>query len=270
MKIQSPSSSAFHREKLYEKVSKIIDFIRYSQPSDDSRKEIIRMLTLHIDTTWKLSEYTKYICLLEYCDKSKPLVDWGAQLCHISFLSQILGFKQVIPYCMDDDFPEVKKAISTFFPETFKIGAHANQIDLPTNSVGTLISSGVIEHVQEFETTPEEILKEASRVLEPGGYFVIWKLPNVSAVSEIKSDIIGKWSHEYRYTLRGFERLAKNAGFEVIKKGSEGLLPLRLSVFLRKKLLLRCVDNLFLNMSQIKPFSVFANDHYFILKNKSL
>ena len=269
MMIQSPSSSKFHREKVFEKVSKIINFIKYSQPSDGSRLEIIKMLTLHIDTAWKLSEYTKYICLLELCDKSKPLVDWGAQLCHVSSLSQILGFQKVIPYCMDDDFPEVKKAIATFFPDTFKIGAFANKIDLPTNSVGTIISSGVIEHVQEFETTPEEILKEASRILEPGGYFVIWKLPNVSAVSEIKSDIIGKWSHEYRYTLRGFERLAKKAGFEVIEKGSEGLLPLRLSVFLRKNILLRTVDNFFLKLSQISPFSVFANDHYFLLKNKS-
>jgi SAM-dependent methyltransferase len=244
----------------FEEISKVLAYLESSGYTD------YRRINHHITTPERIAEYTKYLPLLDLASKDLPVVDWGCQFCHVSFILKALGFTSIIPYCIEDDFEEVKSVMKKFFPTSYCIGTSSTILPFKDSSIGTFISSGVFEHIQEFGVSPSEMLSEIYRVLTPGGLFIVWKLPNVSGLSEIKSDILSHWSHEFRYTLRGFLRITSASGFDCLISGSEGLLPLRLAAFLRKYSITSWFEKLFFRLSCRHPFTVFANDHYFVLK----
>ena len=220
----------------------------------------------HIDSPCKLSEYLKYIHLLDDIDRSSRVVDWGAQFGHVTILLEELGFIDVIPYCMRQDFPAVKATLSHFFPDKYVIGSGPLMLPFPDESIDVLISSGVFEHIQEFGVCPSTMMDEIYRVLSPGGRFILWKLPNVSGMSEMKSDLFELPSHEFRYTTKGFARIAKYSGFDVCLSGSEGILPLKLATAMRALPLIQVLEGFIVWLSSRKPLKLFANDHYFILR----
>ena len=246
----------------------MLEIVRYVKSREDAATS--SFLTKHIDSLPKIAEYTKYIRLACMADMARPIIDWGCQCCHVTVMLEELGFQNVIPYAMSDDLKAVHDVMKCFFPDKFVIGSSPFMLPFASSSISALISSGVFEHVQEFGVIPEPMLAEIFRILEPGGLFIVWKLPNVSGVSEIKSDIIGTWSHEYRYTKTGFVRLAKSVGFSPLVQGSEGLLPLGISSLLRSIPPLYILDRFFLWLSVLAPFSTFANDHYFVFQKPSL
>ena len=126
----------------------------------------------------------------------------------------------------------------------------------------------MLEHVYETGGSFDASLREVNRVLETKGYFVISHLPNARGLSEIKSDLLGKWCHPFTFTERGIRCLAKQNGFEVVLLKRVGILPLKARVFL-KRLRMRILANSIDNLAKFFPMKHFANDFFVVLKKKS-
>jgi hypothetical protein len=112
----------------------------------------------------------------------------------------------------------------------------------------------------------EGTLREMSRILQTGGYFILWKLPNASSLNEIKSDLLGRWSHHFRFTEAGITALLTSHGFKVIHIEREGLLPASLTAFLRRLGFRWNIQDKLANLPLLK---VFANDFIVVAKKNS-
>ena len=222
----------------------------------------------HINSRESLLEYTKYIPLLKVFAKNAKILDWGAQFGHISLLLKELGFNPY-PYIIEDSHYSTKICLKDQFPRNYRIGKSGWQLPFESNSFDGIISSGVFEHVNENNGDPYKSLEEIYRILKPGGYFITWKLPNCSGFCEIKSDIFRTWSHETRYTLRGYKRLLESKGFEIELIGLEGFLPSGLTKLLRKNFIFTWIEKFINYLITKHPFSIFANDIYCIAKKQN-
>jgi SAM-dependent methyltransferase len=81
----------------------------------------------------------------------------------------------------------------------------AYEMPCPDNDFDCVLSTAVLEHLEE----PQRALREAARVLKPGGY-AIYTAPLFWHVHEAPRDF-------FRYTRHGLEHLFQEAGFEVIE-----------------------------------------------------
>lgn len=88
-----------------------------------------------------------------------------------------------------------------------QVGVFGTALSLPfrPDAFGTAICFQVLEHVPE----PEQLLREAFRVLEPGGHLFL-TAPHIWNEHEIPHDY-------YRYTRYGLAYLLKKVGFEVVE-----------------------------------------------------
>lgn len=230
-----------------------------------ARKNGAHQWCTHIKSKESLLEYTKYVPLLKVFKKNATILDWGAQFGHISILLDELGFKPV-PYIINDSHISTKICLQNQFPESFVIGDSSWKLPFESDSFDGIISSGVFEHVNENNGDPYKSLDEIYRILKPGGYFITWKLPNCTGFCEIKSDLLKNWSHETRYTKKGYGRLLKTKGFSIKVIGLEGFLPMPIATFLRKSTFLVWIERVINFIITKHPFSIFANDIYCIAK----
>jgi SAM-dependent methyltransferase len=83
--------------------------------------------------------------------------------------------------------------------------ADAHEIPLPPGSFDCVLSTAVLEHLEE----PQRALAEARRILKPGGY-AVYTAPLFWHVHEAPRDF-------YRYTRYGLDHLFRAAGFEVVE-----------------------------------------------------
>lgn len=83
--------------------------------------------------------------------------------------------------------------------------ATAYEIPLPDRHADTILMSAVLEHLEE----PKDGLREAHRLLRPGGYAIL-TAPFIWPVHEAPRDF-------FRYSPFGFRHLLEEAGFEVVE-----------------------------------------------------
>lgn len=86
----------------------------------------------------------------------------------------------------------------------------ANQIPLPDSSFDTIFSTQVIEHVEDHQA----LVKEAYRLLKPGGHFII-SGPMYWPLHEEPYDY-------FRFTKHGFRYVLNKNNFEVLEILSNG------------------------------------------------
>lgn len=99
------------------------------------------------------------------------------------------------------------------YAENVDICADCYNIPLPDASIDTVLSTQMLEHL----VTPERMLKEAFRLLKPGGSLIL-TAPMVWGLHEEPVDF-------YRFTEYGLRYLLEHAGFSEIRiQPLEGLL----------------------------------------------
>ena len=138
-----------------------------------------------------------------------------------------------IPYVVHPS-DGVRRSLEMLFPDNYIIGTDPIKLPFSDGSLDGVISSGVIEHVDELGGDMKASLREIHRILKPAGLLFIWKLPLNSSISEIKSDFLGRWSHDTRFSPRQITRILNQQGFDVISSQYEGILPLSIKSIFRK------------------------------------
>jgi len=88
--------------------------------------------------------------------------------------------------------------------------SQANQIPLESNSFDSVLSTQVIEHVEDHQG----LVNEACRLLKPNGYFIL-SGPMYWNLHEEPYDF-------FRFTKYGFKHILEKAGFEVCEIVSNG------------------------------------------------
>lgn len=203
-------------------------------------------------------EYWKYSFLLkEYCSANSVILDWGALFGHVTLMGQALGLN-VVPFVFGAD-QKLKDLHKTALTTDVVYSDDPVRLPFEDSTFDTVISSGVFEHAQEEGGDPVKTLREIKRILKPEGFFILWKLPNASGLAEIKSDILGAWSHPYRYTPNGIKILLNSNGFELVHFDYDDLFPLGVKALLRS-LRLGGINWVSSYLARKPVFRVFSND----------
>lgn len=157
------------------------------------------------------------------------VLDWGCGYGQVTALLREQGL-EVVPFDYREGLSEPTTEPLERFPE---IEAHfsSEPVGLPfdTESFDTVLSCGVLEHVQD----PDGSLDEIHRVLRPGGTFYVTNLPNRYSYAEKGARLLGLYYHgqlpdDRVYTMRSIETLVERHGFTVRELRYAHMLPLTL------------------------------------------
>ena len=156
-----------------------------------------------------------------------PVLDWGCGYGQISWLLQRRGIHVV---SCDIERRPARDCI----PELRSLDIHYTDdpvyVPLNSGSFGAVISAGVLEHVENEGGS----LAEIHRLLEPGGLFFVFMLPNRFSWAEWIADRRGIGVHQRKYTLGRACSLLETHGFEVESKWRRHFLPRNLTGLSRK------------------------------------
>lgn len=223
----------------------------------------------NVKTQLHLEEYDLvFKFVMKNCDKNAHILDWSALYGHVAHGLSLRGFKRVNAFQFSPSEGSYHSLINLEgIKEKFEYD-DPKLIPYIDKSMDVAISCGVLEHVYETGGSVKDSLEEINRILKIGGFFVISHLPNATAVSEIKSDMLGRWGHAFRFTENGVKYLARHHGFEIMLFQRIGILPLAVRIWFKRmklSLLVRAIDSL----TGIYPFKIFCNDFFVVMKKIS-
>lgn len=160
-------------------------------------------------------------------DKRHRVLDWG---CGFGHLAEAIR-QQGLDVTLYDYVPDVPAKIGVplqRYPDLVAT-VSSDEIKLPfeDSSFDSVVSMGTLEHVQ----YPNESLQEIRRVLRPGGYLYVYKLPNRWSYVEYLAKKTGRYyhgalPHDRVYTLTTAEELLTANGFAVVEAQYMNMLPL--------------------------------------------
>ncbi|MFY8147818.1 MAG: class I SAM-dependent methyltransferase [Prochlorococcaceae cyanobacterium] len=182
----------------------------------------------HFGSLFSASQYHfPYRLVREYAPGDEPILDWGCGNGHFSRFLLAEGYQNVHCYAfrspvLVENLPGAEGRI-TIHVASKSMGS---RIALPSDSLQTVLSIGVLEHVRETGGTELESLNEIMRILKPGGRFICCHLPNRRSPLEALSRLIpGRYHHQYLFSRRQILTLLERAGFEVEFIALYGFLP---------------------------------------------
>jgi len=152
------------------------------------------------------------------------VLDWGGGNGHFSFFLADSGFETTAYSFEIPNLLEILKSKNYHF----RCADPADPIGLPfpDASFQAVCSVGVLEHVRETGGNESASLKEIFRVLEPGGCFLVYHLPNLhSWIEALASLFPARHRHRCRYGRKDIRRLCGDAGFAVVELRRYGSLP---------------------------------------------
>jgi SAM-dependent methyltransferase len=155
------------------------------------------------------------------------VLDWGCGYGQVTALLRDRGI-DVVPFDYREDLREPTVEPLERFPE---IEAHFSPepVALPfdDDSFDTVLSCGVLEHVQD----PDGSLEEIYRLLRSGGTFYVTNLPNRFSYTERLARLLGRYYHgqlpnDRVYTRRTARDLVERHGFDIRELRLAHMLPL--------------------------------------------
>lgn len=213
-----------------------------------------------------LKDYYKYLQLIKNLDPQNVL-DWGAGNGHVSYLLKNgLGIS-TDSFCVNPD-PRTENFLNKL---ELNLIISIDKFDLPfkSSTYDVVISSGVLEHVNEYGGDLSHSLNEIIRILKPQGYFVIWRLPFAFSIWEYFRYLLNHWYHPERYTPLQIKNLCEKYNLEIVEIGLDGIFFVSFRCFLRKfRISNYLVNNLELFFNKIPLFHFLLNDLFCVLKKK--
>jgi SAM-dependent methyltransferase len=98
---------------------------------------------------------------------------------------------------------------------------HPYLLPYENDSFDVVIGSGVLEHVP----NDSESLKELYRVIRPGGFFIMTKLPNVFSYTEWLNRRLKNPHHLRLYSLAEARHMFMHHGFLPVRSGYHQVVP---------------------------------------------
>jgi SAM-dependent methyltransferase len=156
------------------------------------------------------------------CPEQLPILDWGCGYGQVSWLLRRRGL-DVVSYDVEkrpfrDQVPDLNSVPVIYGDDPVGLPYEASRF-------GSVLSVGVLEHVNDFEGS----LSEVSRILRPGGLLFVFMLPNQYSWAEWMADRRGISAHPYKFTFRCATELLLRHSFEVEKKWRRHVLPRNLT-----------------------------------------
>lgn len=175
------------------------------------------------DSLWEQNSYDKtklyarsfrqYEIMKKFSDKKHPILEGG---CGLSHWVDIFNEENYDIYGVDYA-PKVVEMINKKKPELKISLGDVFNLNFKDEFFGTYFSWGVVEH---FEEGPEKIIKEANRVLKPGGKLLIsvpfWNKSRKKYYGDVKSIGDGDF-YQYLFEKKEFSKILENNGFKIKK-----------------------------------------------------
>ena len=221
---------------------------------------------LNLRSVGNLYDYKKYVeKIINNSDESSKILDWGCGNGHISFILKELGRNLVTSYCVSPDLRTLK-----FLREDLglEIIISDNLIDLPfeTQTYEMILSSGVLEHVNEYGGSIDLSMRELLRVCSLGGKIYVWRLPFAWSIWEYFRYLQGRWVHPDRYTVQQLLNLKVKFPLKVVYYELDGFLFFRLRGMLMRTCVLTDIFNSFERLINVKIFHFLLNDIFVIFE----
>jgi ubiquinone/menaquinone biosynthesis C-methylase UbiE len=157
------------------------------------------------------------------------VLDWGCGFGQVTALLQ----EHAVDVVAFDYRPDVEAPTVVPLERFPEIAAHVSPdpVRLPfgDSSFDTVLSCGVLEHVED----PDGSLEEIRRVLRPSGTFYVTNLPNRYSYTEAAARLLGLYYHgrlpnDRVYTRRTARDLLERHGFRIQELRLVHMLPLTL------------------------------------------
>jgi len=165
-----------------------------------------------------------YTLLLSYIKLGTKVLDWGCGNGHFSYFLIQSGY-QTSGYAFS---PRPSLEVLQSHDYKFFQGNDSDPVKLPyaDETFDAVVSVGVLEHVRETGGHELDSLREISRILTMGGYFICYHLPNqFSWIEAISRLLPNKFNHAYRYIPTDIHNLCQESGLEVLELRAYGFLP---------------------------------------------
>jgi 2-polyprenyl-3-methyl-5-hydroxy-6-metoxy-1,4-benzoquinol methylase len=170
----------------------------------------------------------EYVALADRIAGMAPgrVLDWGCGHGQISHLLHERGVNGTAYDYREGCAPDVVRL--EHFPDIeAHVGGDAVLLPFESDSFDTVLSCGVLEHVQQ----PGQSLRELRRVLRPGGCLLVYKLPNRFSYLEAIARRAGMYYHgalpnDRVYDRRSATDLLSANGFRVDEFRRTNMLPL--------------------------------------------
>jgi SAM-dependent methyltransferase len=179
------------------------------------------------DSLARISQYeVPFQLTLKYANRGSHVLDWG---CGNGFFSYFLvrhGF-DVVGYGFEDHCPPIIDGSKKF---KYVRGDLDEPVKLPfeNHCFDYVFSVGVLEHVHQIRTKPEKgdqlkSVEEVYRILKPGGFFLIFNLPNKYSWTILKQN--SRIKHDKRFNKEEIHKLMSEGEFTIEAIGRYGGLP---------------------------------------------
>jgi ubiquinone/menaquinone biosynthesis C-methylase UbiE len=176
----------------------------------------------------QMQEYLAIVRRIE-ADAPRLVLDWGCGWGQVSDLLVQHGVS-VRSFEYAADRPDGPQPLVRYPHLSAYISNDPRRLPYADGEFEAVLSCGVLEHVED----PDASLEEIKRVLEPGGTFYIYKLPNSASYLEAIARRIGWYYHgalpnERVYTKSSACDLVSRHGFVISESRMMNVLPLTIS-----------------------------------------